>query len=189
MQKHPICQTWLYFIARLANWKLWHLNPKWSLSYQMDHDETYMANVNEWRFMVFSKPNYFEMVKLICTATSSPAGEGHAECHTSSLSQWGSTKLLPAFVSLLGTEAKGPHSISDHSTLRCNREWGCPWSQTSGPPPGPSLPFRALISRARTLRCFPILISSKPREPRDRAKSLKQNPCTLISPQRKIFIA
>ena len=66
--------------------------------------------------MVFSKPNYFEMVKLICTATSSPAGEGHAECHTSSLSQWGSTKLLLAFVSLLGTEAKGPHSISDHST-------------------------------------------------------------------------
>ena len=41
----------------------------------MDHDETYMANVNEWRFMVFSKPNYFEMDKLICTAASSPAGD------------------------------------------------------------------------------------------------------------------
>ena len=115
MQKHPICQTWLYFIARLANWKLWHLNPKLSLSYQMD-DETYMANINEWRFMVFSKANYFEMVKLICTAASSPAGEGHAECHMSSISQWGSTKRLPVFVSLLGTEAKGPHSIRDHST-------------------------------------------------------------------------
>ena len=157
MQKHLICQTWLYFIARLANWKLWHLNPKWSLSYQMDHDETYMANVNEWRFMVFSKPNYFEMVKLICTAASSPAGDDMQSATYPASPSGGSTKLLTAFVSLLGTEAKGPHSISDHSTLRCNREWDCPWSQTSGPTPGPSLPFRALISGAPRLSCFPVL--------------------------------